>query len=235
MSQNPTWHRRIPTINAERGYHSRLLEKLLQSTKALVNFLLKGPSTNAVRNKVRFYVTTPTSLMIQPGLCAHTVITLSEGPAIVAGFEAKLVEDDLRQRQVLNHYSPGMRKETKFLAVQTCTYTTLSNYLRDTGRSRTELGQHVECFKVDGKIFGGARKVENHGIKEEQIISRECKRRLHACKNWKKLRECSWVLCLYWSQRYAVFHPTFVSINCMLQCVITGWEQAAMSEIKKKR
>ena len=112
MSQNPTWHRRIPTINAERGYHSRLLEKLLQSTKALVNFLLKGPSTNAVRNKVRFYVTTPTSLMIQPGLCAHTVITLSEGPAIVAGFEAKLVEDDLRQRQVLNHYSPGMRKET---------------------------------------------------------------------------------------------------------------------------
>ena len=97
MSQNPTWHRRIPTINAERGYHSRLLEKLLQSTKALVNFLLKGPSTNAVRNKVRFYVTTPTSLMIQPGLCAHTVITLSEGPAIVAGFEAKLVEDDLRQ------------------------------------------------------------------------------------------------------------------------------------------
>ena len=83
-------------IIAERGYHSRLLEKLLQSTKALVNFLLKGPSTNAVRNKVRFYVTTPTSLMIQPGLCAHTVITLSEGPAMLAGFEAKLLEDDVR-------------------------------------------------------------------------------------------------------------------------------------------
>ena len=59
--------------------------------------------------------------MIQPGLCAHTVITLSEGPAIVAGFEAKLVEDDLLQRQVLNYYSPGMRKETKILVVQTCT------------------------------------------------------------------------------------------------------------------
>ena len=96
--------------------------------------------------------------MIQPGLCAHTVITLSEGRTIVAGFEAKLVEDDLRQRQVLNYYSPGMRKETKFLAVQTCTYTTLSNYLRDTGRSKRELGQHVECFKVDGKIFGGGKK-----------------------------------------------------------------------------
>ena len=145
-------------IIAERGYHSRLLEKLLQSTKAFVNFLLKGPSTNAVRNKVRFYVTTPTSLMIQPSLCAHTVITLSEGPAIVAGFEAKLVEDDLRQRQVLNYYSPGMRKETKFLAVQTCTYTTLSNYLLDTGRSQTELGQHVECFKVDGKNCGRGKK-----------------------------------------------------------------------------
>ena len=82
-------------IIAERGYHSRLLEKLLQSTKALINFLVKGPSTNAVQNKVRYYVTTP--LMIQPGLCAHTMITLSEGPALTAGFEAKHVEDDLRQ------------------------------------------------------------------------------------------------------------------------------------------
>ena len=131
-------------IFAERGYRSRLLEMLLQSTKALVNILLKGPSTNAVRNKVRFYVTTPTSLRIQPGLCAHTVVTLSEGPAIATGFEGKLLEDDLLQRQVLKYYSPGMRKETKFLAVQTCTYTTLSNYLRDTGRSQTELGQHLE-------------------------------------------------------------------------------------------
>ena len=145
-------------IIAEHGYHSRVLQKLLQSTKALVTFLLKGPSTNAVRNEVKFYVTTPTSLIIQPGLCAHTVITLSEGPAIVAGFEAKLVEDDLRQRQVLNYYFPGMRKETKFLAVQTCTYTTLFNYLRDTGRSKTELGQNVECIKVDGKNCGGGKK-----------------------------------------------------------------------------
>ena len=145
-------------IIAERGFHSRILEKLLQSTKALVNFLLKGPSTNAVRNKVRFYATTPTSLLIQPGLCAHTAITLSEGPTIVVGFEAKLVENDLLQRQILIYYSPGMRKETKFLAVQTCTYTTLSNYLRDTGRSQTELGQHVECFLVDGKNSGRGKK-----------------------------------------------------------------------------
>ena len=49
------------------------------------------------------------------------------------------------------YYSPGMQKETKFMAVQTYTYTTLSNYLGDTGRSQTEFGQHVKCFKVDGK------------------------------------------------------------------------------------
>ena len=82
------------SIIAESGFHSRSLEKLIQNTKALVNFLLKGPSINGVRNEVRFYVTTPTSLMIQPGLCAHTVITLSEVSAMVSGFEAKLLEDE---------------------------------------------------------------------------------------------------------------------------------------------
>ena len=49
--------------------------------------------------------------MIQPGLCAHTVITLSEGPASVADFEAKSSVDALRQKQVLNYYSPGIRKK----------------------------------------------------------------------------------------------------------------------------
>ena len=185
--------------------------------------------------EIRFYVTTPTSLMIQPGLCAHTVITLSEGPAIVAGFEAKLVEDDLRQDKcsiIIPLVCAKRQNSWPSKRVPTLLYLIIYVIL---GGVRQNLGNMWSVSKWTEKIFGGARKVENHGIKEEQIISRECKRRLHACKNLKKLRECSWVLCLYWSLRNAVFHPIFVSINCMLQCVITGWEQAAMSEKKKKR
>ena len=87
---------------ADRGNHSTKLEELLQGTKALFNFLPKGPSNNAVQKKVRFYVTTPTSLMIQLDLCAHTAIMLSEGPVLVAGFETKLVVEDLRQRHFSN-------------------------------------------------------------------------------------------------------------------------------------
>ena len=68
--------------------------------------------------------------MTQPGLCAQTVIKLSEGPASVTDFEAKPSVDDLRQRQVLNYYSPGISKETKLLACQRSSCTTVVGYLR---------------------------------------------------------------------------------------------------------
>ena len=81
-------------IIAERGIKSRNLEKLLQSSQAVLNFLTKGPQSPSIREKVRFYFTTPSSLMIQPALCAHTVITMSTGASLVAGFEAKSCKDD---------------------------------------------------------------------------------------------------------------------------------------------
>ena len=88
--------------------------------------------------------------MVQPGLSAHTVLTVSEGPALVAGFEGKSHIDTQRQ-QVLNYYSARLQRERKLLAYRNCAYTKLWEYLADTGREKTELGQHIECFQIDGK------------------------------------------------------------------------------------
>ena len=78
--------------------------------------------------------------MTQPGLCAQTVITLSEGPASVTDFEAKPKVDDLRQRQVLNYYSPGISKEkNSWLAIGVLTLLWLVIYGR-LGRLKLNLG-----------------------------------------------------------------------------------------------
>ena len=138
-------------IIAERGCPSRIVEQLLQSTKALLNFLLKGPRSTVSKQKTRFYWTTPTSCMVQPGLSAHTVLTVSEGPALVAGFEGKSNIDTQRQQQMLNYYFPGLQRERKLLAYRNFAYTKERGYLADTQLEKTELGQHTECFQIDGK------------------------------------------------------------------------------------
>ena len=99
--------------------------------------------------------------MIPLGLRGDTVITLSEGPVLVAGFEAKHVEDDMRQRQVRNCCSRILCKETKFMACQNCHYATLYKHSRDTGRSKNEFAQRVECFKVNGKNCGVGKEARN--------------------------------------------------------------------------
>ena len=57
-----------------------------------VKFLLISlsmPPPKSVKHRVWFYFTDPLSLMVQPALCAHAVVTLSSGPSMVAGFEGK--------------------------------------------------------------------------------------------------------------------------------------------------
>ena len=142
-------------IIAERGIKSRNLEKLLQSSQAVLNFLTKGPQSPSIREKVRFYFTTPSSLMIQPALCAHTVITMSTGASLVAGFEAKSCKDDTRQLQVFNYYSSGLPKGPTRRATQSLPYASVLNFLRQReGNPNTDIVQHMECFAVDGKNLG---------------------------------------------------------------------------------
>ena len=73
---------------AKRGKPSRRLEALFTSAKSLNDFLSKPPS-KLMRRTVKFCLIDATSLMIQPALWAHTVITFNKGPALVVGFEGK--------------------------------------------------------------------------------------------------------------------------------------------------
>ena len=49
-----------------------------------------------------FYISDAKSLLVQPALCAHTVLTLSKGAAMVTGWEASNPHDERRIREVTN-------------------------------------------------------------------------------------------------------------------------------------
>ena len=97
---------------AKRGDPSRRLEALLISVKALVNLLTKPPPKQW-RDSVKFFIRKPRSLMIQPALCAHTVLTVGKGPALVVGFEGYMQHDVRRRAQVLNYYATGLQRERR--------------------------------------------------------------------------------------------------------------------------
>ena len=73
-------------IIAKRGNTAREIESLMSSYKAVVNLLTKPPPKR-LKGSVKFFVTSPDALMIQPALWEHTVVTFSTGMSLVVGFE----------------------------------------------------------------------------------------------------------------------------------------------------
>ena len=97
---------------AKRGNASRSLENLINSVKSVLHRLSKPPSS-LMKRKVKFFITHPKSLMVQPALCAHTVLTWGGGPALVMGFEGKQENEITRRKQVLQYYSTGIAKKRR--------------------------------------------------------------------------------------------------------------------------
>ena len=77
---------------AERGMASLNLFKDIQSVQSFVRFLERGPQNNAVQ-KIEFFVSKETSILMQLALSCHSVSTLSEGPSLVTGWEGQLKGD----------------------------------------------------------------------------------------------------------------------------------------------
>ena len=96
---------------AKHGRVSRRLESLFTSWTAIADCLSKPPSK--LMKNVKFFITYPDALMIQPALCAHTVVTMGNGPDLVVGFEGKHASDLKRRKQVLNYYSTGLGVERR--------------------------------------------------------------------------------------------------------------------------
>ena len=104
-------------VIAKRGKASRRVESVFNSAKAAVKVLSK-PTSALWKQTLEFYISDPYSLMIQPDLCAHAVITVNERPALVVGFERKIDADTNRRYQVLQYYSTGVGHERRAVLLQ---------------------------------------------------------------------------------------------------------------------
>ena len=137
-------------IIAKRGKASRGVESLLTSAKAVVKLLSKPPSA-LWKQTLRFYISDPYSLKIQPTLCAHAVNTVNGRPALVVGFERKMDADMNRRSQVLQYYSTGLGRERRTVLLQNYSDPQALLKLRAIKRSKTCLLEHLECLQFDQK------------------------------------------------------------------------------------
>ena len=93
-------------IIAERGEASIFLKRYSRSLESLASLLLHGPGSFG--SKLRICWSTPDAFLVQPALCCHAVVTFSQGPTLVTGWEAAWKNDISRGRQLMNHFSIGM-------------------------------------------------------------------------------------------------------------------------------
>ena len=135
-------------VIAKRGKASRRVDSLLTSAKAVVKLLSKPPSA-LWKHTLKFYISNPCSLMIQPGICAHAVITVYEGPALIVRFEEKMDADINHRSDVLQYYSTGLGRERRTVLLQNYSDPQAPHKRRDIKRSKTSLHEHLVCLQFD--------------------------------------------------------------------------------------
>ena len=111
--------------------------------------LLSKPPAPQKKPSVKFYISDPTSLMIQAAICAHTVITFSKGPALVVGFERIINSDDNRRQQVLSYYSSAVNQNKSQVWLDVAPDKTVLGKIRDCTSQTTALQKHLECIQHD--------------------------------------------------------------------------------------
>ena len=137
-------------VIAKRGKASRRVESLLTSAKAVVKLLSKPPSA-LWKQTLKFYISDPDSLMIQPALCAHAVVTFNKGPALVVGFEGKNNKDHERRQQVLSYYSSGVDQNKRKVWLDVASDKAVLKKVKSSTRRTTALQEHLECLQYDRK------------------------------------------------------------------------------------
>ena len=141
---------------AKRGKPSRRIEALFISAKSLIGCLSRPPS-KLMRQTVKFCLIDAFSLMIQPALWAHTVITFNKGPALVVGFERKNNEDHERRQQILSYYSSGLDQNKKRVWLDVVSDKALLKKVENSTCQTTALQEHLECLQYDRNQKGSER------------------------------------------------------------------------------
>ena len=130
---------------AKRGKASQRVEAFFISWKAIAELLSKPPA-RVVRENVRFFISSPDALMVQPSLCAHCVITFTDGPALAVGFEGEDEADPKRLSQVINSSATGLGAERREVLLRKYSDKQALASPSTPKKTKTSLFEHLECF-----------------------------------------------------------------------------------------
>ena len=97
---------------AKRGPASKYLVNQTKCAKEFMNLVVRGPPA-LYKEKIFYFISSSKSVLLQPALCAHSVLTLSKNLAIVMGWEAGNKTDAIRAKHVSDYYGFGVGCETK--------------------------------------------------------------------------------------------------------------------------
>ena len=134
-----------------------------------------------MRRTVKFCLIDAISLMIQPDLWAHTVITFNKGSAIVVAFEGKNNKNKERRQQVLSYYSPGVDQNKNEVCVDVACDKALLKKVKNRTCRTTALQEHLECLQFNRKPKK-ARKVQN-GVR----VPKGLQKMLSIGRFWQKI------------------------------------------------
>ena len=89
--------------------------------------------------------------MIQPALCAHTVLTVGKGPALVVGSEGYKQHDVRRSAQVLNYYATGLQRKRRSVMLKNVSDEAVLDKLDEWKIKKTALFEQLECLQFHSK------------------------------------------------------------------------------------
>ena len=84
---------------------------------------------------------------MQPGLCPHTVIALTFGPALTVAFEGSIDSDQRRQHQVLQYIATGLVGNVRITCKKVRRTCPVENKVVDEGKN--VFFEHLECLQYD--------------------------------------------------------------------------------------
>ena len=128
---------------AKRGAASSRLFAMTSTIESFVSWVLKGPKLPCEKN-IFYHITDVSDMIIQPSLCAHSVLTISTGYFLVSGWEANDVTDRHLKSPLVTKYCPGICNEVLRVGLKKSNPQKCSKALATAKISKTEaIGQLV--------------------------------------------------------------------------------------------
>ena len=85
-------------------------DNVMGTPQYFMDLIKRGPKASDLGTDIWFYLSNKSSVLCQPSLCSHAVLTMSEGVSLVTGWEAQDLQNVDVGRRTFNSFGIGVHK-----------------------------------------------------------------------------------------------------------------------------